>query len=59
MPDVTKTYICENCESEYQIVYPISLGNPVSCPFCGENIEDPPENEQDLSNDPKEEWEDL
>ena len=27
--------ICDECEAEYTILYPRSLGAPSTCPWCG------------------------
>ena len=53
---------CENCESEFQMLYHqemVSDEIPSFCPFCGERIEDPKEEyiEDDEDFDENEEWE--
>lgn len=41
--------ICENCDSEYTLKYmKVQVaGNPVWCAFCGEEIEDLRDDEED------------
>ena len=48
---VTKT--CSNCETKYTIVWDIVEQDlePLTCPFCGYEVEDEDETEEVWSND--------
>lgn len=50
----TIEFKCDNCDSEFKLVYDVEIGEPISCPFCGGNI-DILSTDEELK---KEDWED-
>jgi NAD-dependent SIR2 family protein deacetylase len=54
MPDRDLTADCLSCESTYNIQYSTEMTSeetPLSCPFCGEVIEDYIDDEQEEEDD--------
>jgi DNA-directed RNA polymerase subunit RPC12/RpoP len=45
--------VCTSCETKYNIVWDIEEQDlePLTCPFCGYEVEDEEENEEVWSND--------